>query len=393
MSELKRRTWGLVAASAILMGAGGSGPLPPESTVMDAPQARGERASDGGLRRDARAYATEHGVGVDEAIRRLELQQVIGELGAALEEREAATFAGLYIEHKPEYRVVARFTREGEATLRRYVGAGALARRARAEGARLTLAELRTRQQASLEAVQAQGLQAEADINLRENRVEVYVQEGESARAMLSGAALALPDGVTVTAVPALSQPEAPIYGGAYLSGWSSSCTGGFPVRHSSGTLGYTTAAHCEDSQWVWDYVDEAYYPLTFQGQLYDSYRDVQWHTTPGYTPDNWVYTGGSSYREITSARGRTAQSVGDWVCKYGITTYYTCGYIESTSYNSYWVLVGRAGYNLSEPGDSGGPWFSGNAAYGIHSAGSGDKSIYMPINYISGLGISVLTY
>ena len=375
MSGLKRGTWGLVVTSALLVVGG---------------EAKAERLSDGGLRRDAQEYATANGVGIDEAVRRLELQQAIGELGAALEEREAATFAGLFIEHTPEYRVVARFTREGDATLRRYTAGSVLAGLVRAEGARLTLAALRTRQEGVQRSIRAQGLQAETDIDVRENRVAVYTLPEQAARV---GAALSLPDGVTLSTVPALSQPEAPLYGGAYLSGWSSSCTGGFSVRHSSGTLGYTTAAHCENDQWVWDYVDNAYYPFTYQGELYDSYRDVQWHTTPGYTPDNWVYLGGSSYREILGSTGRTSQAVGTWVCKYGITTGYTCGYIESNTYNGYWVLVGRTGYNLSEPGDSGGPWFSGKYAYGIHSQGMGDKSIYMAINYISGLGLTVLNY
>lgn len=43
-----------------------------------------------------------------------------GQLGALLREREAATFAGLWIEHRPTYRVVVAFTRDAAATLARY---------------------------------------------------------------------------------------------------------------------------------------------------------------------------------------------------------------------------------------------------------------------------------
>ena len=59
---------------------------------------------------------------VAEAIRSATLQQdAAGILGAALEQYEAETFAGLWLQHEPEYRVVVAFTRDGEKTIRPYV--------------------------------------------------------------------------------------------------------------------------------------------------------------------------------------------------------------------------------------------------------------------------------
>ncbi len=45
--------------------------------------------------------------------------------------------------------------------------------------------------------------------------------------------------------------------------------------------------------------------------------------------------------------------------------------------------------------GDSGGPWYVENLAYGIHMgrpSGDNKDAIYMPIDYISSIGVSVLT-
>jgi hypothetical protein len=44
----------------------------------------------------------------------------IGSISQAVEKHEAATFAGLWIEHQPTYRVVVAFTRDAAATLRKY---------------------------------------------------------------------------------------------------------------------------------------------------------------------------------------------------------------------------------------------------------------------------------
>ena len=59
---------------------------------------------------DAQSYADEWGTTLEEAVSRLELQQAIGELQAALEENESGTFGGLWIQHGPEFRVVIRST-------------------------------------------------------------------------------------------------------------------------------------------------------------------------------------------------------------------------------------------------------------------------------------------
>jgi hypothetical protein len=63
----------------------------------------------------------------------------------------------------------------------------------------------------------------------------------------------------------------------------------------------------------------------------------------------------------------------GDYICKYGRTSGYGCGYVYRASVSvtfdgiTHRRLVAIRGY-FTEGGDSGGPWFLVNNAIGIHS-------------------------
>jgi hypothetical protein len=84
-------------------------------------------------------YARAYCVSIEEAERRMGIQNrgaigpkmepgrpppppgdSIGALNAALQQKEAGTFAGLWIQHQPDYRVVVAFTRNAAATLAEY---------------------------------------------------------------------------------------------------------------------------------------------------------------------------------------------------------------------------------------------------------------------------------
>jgi hypothetical protein len=72
---------------------------------------------------DKAIYARINGITVEEAVERFELMDEIGPLGAALEEQEKETFAGLWVEHDP-FRMNIAFTGNGEETVRKYVEEG-----------------------------------------------------------------------------------------------------------------------------------------------------------------------------------------------------------------------------------------------------------------------------
>ena len=201
------------------------------------------------LRRDARMYAAEWGIGLDEAVRRLQLQDTIGEFGAALEKNESDTFAGLWIKHGSgvnDFGAVVRFTRDGDRTLQRYgqyVANGPLAGIVEMRSADETLAELRAKRNQVVTSLKPLGIPVESATNVQENKAEVYVVDKKRLESAMSAANVELPDKVDLIKVEGLSKPMAEIFGGLRLT----ACTSGFGVEHSSGTQGVTTAEHCSD--------------------------------------------------------------------------------------------------------------------------------------------------
>ena len=102
----------------------------------------------------------------------------------------------------------------------------------------------------------------------------------------------------------------------------------------------------------------------------------------------------GTYARPIYGVKFRASQSVGEWVCKYGKTTHYGCGQIVLTNFQGVNVAVDIP----VDDGDSGGPWFWYNTAYGTtkYACTFGDGSqgaIYVPVDQIYGiLGLTILT-
>lgn len=346
------------------------------------------------LLQDAAAYAAANNVSRDEAVRRLSLQAEIGRLEATLEKQEPG-FAGLWIEHSPQFRVVVRFQDATAADrLRTRVARSPLAGLPiETRPAAASLAELRSRRIAALQRVRGLGFAVDTDINVHDNRVEIYSERGPSLKAAIAAERASLPERVEIINVPALAKPSV-LRGGDGDPGF---CTGGFTVRqNSTGRVGISTAAHCDN---YWAYQGIAY---PFAGEVYYDSADVQWHTSCPYSEVTNEFNSGLGYRACVGTRGRADQATGSYVCKWGTRTGRTCGYIQSKSVRpSYvpnaddtFVRVNGYGAILSAPGDSGGPWFLENIAYGINSGAFSDgDAIYMPINYIDRLGVSVLTY
>ena len=175
--------------------------------------------------------------------------------------------------------------------------------------------------------------------------------------------------------------------------------TSGFAVKTSGGTKGITTADHASNSQWYL-----VIFPLPLQQERLETYYDVQWHTTPLLTVKNKIrWWRDSTTRNITGTVSRSNQVIGGYVAKYGKTTNYTAGYICSKTISLAYIpnckptfikVDNTAGYDpLCDYGDSGGPWFLVNNAYGMTCAKDyyGD-AYYMAVNYVSGVGVSVMT-
>jgi hypothetical protein len=140
--------------------------------------------------------ANQLNITLEEAIKLLEMQDTIGILGATLEEQEGATFAGLWVQYEPEYRVVVAFTQNGEQTIRPYVENTSLAGLIEIQPAEATLAELHTAQREAAILLNALEFPAASEINVHANQVELFVTDRLLFEASLLEAQAHLPDHV-----------------------------------------------------------------------------------------------------------------------------------------------------------------------------------------------------
>ena len=155
--------------------------------------------------RDAKVYAADQGIGLDEALRRLRQQHAIGGLGAKLAGNERDTFAGLWIQHQPEFRVIVQFTRDGEKTLRPYIENEPWAGIIEVRTASATLAELGYIRSETRRALDKLDFGVRLKSNVIENRVEVHVTDRTWFEGVLREADIQLPDEVVLVVVEGLS--------------------------------------------------------------------------------------------------------------------------------------------------------------------------------------------
>lgn len=387
------RTYLWIATLTVVLALSTLGAVPHNvTTVPQSPLTENEDA----LLRDAKIYASNMGVSLDEAVNRFKLQEIAGNLEAEIYEKETETFAGLWLEHTPEFRLIVQFTRDGDETLKSYIPEE-LTGITEVRTAKVSLVNLEEIQKEVTANVREIGIEVESQVNVFENRVELFVIDWTRLDEAIQRGEVQLPANVEVIIVEKMGKLDADIYGGLALS----QCTSGFSVRQTSdpGYKGITTAAHCANSL---SYNGTS---LTFMSQIFTGSYDIQWHRAPGFTVTNKIKDGSNTTRNITSTLHRNNQTIGGYVCKYGKATGYTCGYISSKTLcpssvpncGATFIRVDNtAGYSdLSSSGDSGGPWFLVNTAYGTHVGSPADDpndAVYMAVNYIGGLGVSVMT-
>lgn len=179
----------------------------------------------------------------------------------------------------------------------------------------------------------------------------------ETARSKASAAAGRSVDlKLTRSAAASIAAPE--YSGGMYYSGSAGGCTGAFTVQSGS-TYGISTAAHCGS---VGSYDGASFVTQTI---IAANTGDARWsRSTSGAPSSAFQYTSGG-FRYADSGNN---PAVGTTVCKFGYATGYTCSTVYKTGIcaNSYCGLYSAAAY-ISNSGDSGGPWFYGSGAKGIH--------------------------
>jgi hypothetical protein len=349
-------------------------------------------------------YAQMHRVSLAEAKKRLARVPDIARLDNQLQRELPGTFAGLYIEHEPSYRVVVKFTKDAKENLARYTSDPIFI----AETAPHSLEFLIGAQDELGEQFKKSKTEFESGLDLSSSAIDVYVRDPTSVSASLAGFKSAK-EFVRLHKVGGFIEPTAALVGGGQLDGPNSRCTSGFNVVNTVKSLGLITAGHCDDNL---TYMTGLSAPLTYVSTMNVGSYDLQWHTQSSAgvrrTQSNVISVPGGPVptMSITSAPDSTTLPVGATVCKSGITTRYTCGEIKDKNAKSMWqgelgsyIRVHNAQNNvMNESGDSGGPVFGTNAAYGIvHGRGAAGTATrndlyYMPIERLAILGLSVVT-
>lgn len=151
-------------------------------------------------------------------------------------------------------------------------------------------------------------------------------------------------------------------HGGEALS----NCTSGFGIRtttSTSGSRGISTAGHCDDKQ------NDDSYSLSFKEGHEGTYGDFQWHIGAAVTLDDF-YAGSSTVTETTLRDVASVGSpvVGQMLCKNGKTNHRSCQEVRKL-YICKGIVCNlvQMESRLAAPGDSGGPIYYGNTAYGLH--------------------------
>ena len=203
-----KTAWRLVLLVVLLAGCAAPGASSmPTPTPSIQPATPTLEISDA-FRRDAQAMAEDMGIPVDEAVRRMQYQDGIGDLQAALMANEAETFAGLWIEHEPEYQIVVQFTRDGEQTIHPYLEGKPWADRVEVRTAEATLASLEAAMAETMNLLQALDLNVISVLNVQENRVEVIVIDRAWFQTQLDKAGVQLPKHVEMVISEAYSGQE-----------------------------------------------------------------------------------------------------------------------------------------------------------------------------------------
>jgi hypothetical protein len=345
---------------------------------------------------DAAGASDSLDIPLDEARQALTLQPEKGELQQTLAERSDG-FGGMVVTYDP-YQINVLAEPGRGADLREAVLAAApndLVRFVVVKETPYTEDAL-TRARAEFEQ-RAGGLLVSSDVDLKNGNVILYARTADSVaslRQLVTDSGVYPVDHVEVAvggATPASS------YGGrkivALQNGSSDACTSGFSVSQTSGgnSDGITDAGHCFNNL-AFEFNPDV--NLSYQDGQEGGNLDVQWFTTPNVVDDNLVKDQQGT-RSITSRTARGDMSPGDIVCHYGYNGGWGCGEINSVNFD-----IG-AGFNATficvrddtiELGDSGGPWFAANSAYGTTYGYNGANPLFIAENYMNLLNIQVKT-
>ena len=367
------RGGGRVAVAVFLLVAMISGSA--RAGAVDVGPQQGQPAAASALLPDIEWYAREFDVSLDEAIRRGELYLDLDRLVAAAREASSSRWAGGWIQHKPTFSLVLRFTGED-------IGLDVIHEMVRQAPVPVSFLTGATHSVADLEA---------AHDRIRPRLGESWPKAGSGVDVSAGRILVTSPTPISQADIDDLAGvagiPVAVMVGGAtqrlHTYGvkrltntgiGTDECTAGFTVRNlTTGVKGLTTAGHCNNALTYWE-AGSVSYPLTYMGVRLDADQDVQWHKENVHFvyPKFWDGIG------LRSAHALVARldMPNDSVCHYGIGSGTSCGTVIAIHFDpgdycgpsgldpcdATWVQVDGNQIDCWR-GDSGGPVFWGSPA------------------------------
>lgn len=348
-------------------------------TLAAATSAQGPLTQDQALGEDAVQYAAQFGVTPDEALRRLKLQQASVGATEAIAKQFADRLAGISIDNGPEYRIVVLLTGSEPPIDQIYSGIPVVFKAsAKATHAQAVMALRKHLIDFRADLPNARG----AGYDQRTGEVVLLVTPEDAQR---FGAEEIRKRAEQLGGIPVrivlnqLNESNMSVVGGGRVEGLNletnrrNLCTTAFVVTNGE-TNAITTAAHCPDELTYIDR-DGATVTLPMIGSWGAAYRDVQLNGSPDSAQALFYSNrGAGTLRQLLSWRNVASTRAGDFVCHYGESSGYSCSAVELTDYappgdlcggpcSPTWVTV--KGPNCV-PGDSGGPVFSGEIAFGV---------------------------
>lgn len=151
-------------------------------------------------------------------------------------------------------------------------------------------------------------------------------------------------------------------------------CTSGWTVR-SDVTLafGVTDAGHCGSMNRIVDPATGVAHAMTFKAEHLGGYGDVEWFTT-GQVEEGLFYAGPSTIRPVLYLEARAGISVDETVCLYGRSSNFRNCDSDVQDVSQRCTNAGITydrmilmDADIGSGGDSGGPWFYDNRAFGAH--------------------------
>jgi hypothetical protein len=364
-------------------------PMDTENRADPGEQGQARSTREAAIRRDAEALAANRGISLGEAIKAIRSQDDIGGEIDRLRREFSGRIAGVYFVYEPEYKMVVRLKGAAPANRRLLKLADGDVPVEFEVGASATVDELVAAYERNYAAIKQllptlQGLGTDE----RTGDIMLLVQATGSAAETVRGKKdelfklLGHPVRIEVTE---RGLRDVDVRGGSKTgeaANPANFCTSGFTVKNASNVTAMTTASHCETMNTYWN-PNGTSIALTFVSEVKDADQDVEIRTS-GYVERPEFYADSmTTARVLTGRRYRTSTGAGNQVCHRGARTGYSCGLVSATNFKpSYagacgtvvcdpvWILVDGAADTACGDGDSGGPVFASQTAFGLLKAG-----------------------